>query len=106
MNIKYDIDCYMTVDDKEADIEAYLEARVVALGGICEKFTSPGKRGVPDRIVTLPYNRIFMVELKRPSGRYRKLQEIDHRERLQRGCAVETLWSKKEVDAFIRRVKG
>jgi hypothetical protein len=37
----------------ERTIEAALVRRVKELGGLCEKFVSPGRRSVPDRIVTL-----------------------------------------------------
>ena len=42
----------MTVLEKT--IEAALAKRVKALGGMAEKFTSPSKRSVPDRIGNTP----------------------------------------------------
>ena len=48
----------------EKEIEAYLCKRIKQLGGMCEKFTSPQKRSVPDRIITLPNNNIIFVETK------------------------------------------
>jgi len=38
----------------EKDIERALVQRVKELGGMAEKFVSPTRRAVPDRIVTLP----------------------------------------------------
>ena len=38
----------------EKDIEAAFVKRVKSLGGTAEKFTSPNRRSVPDRLVTLP----------------------------------------------------
>ena len=51
---------------RESDIEAFLRKRVEQEGGKCWKWVSPGRRGVPDRIVLLPYGRICFVELKAP----------------------------------------
>ena len=47
----------------ERDIEKALVKRIKALGGLCEKFVSPSNIGVPDRLVTLP-GEILFVELK------------------------------------------
>ena len=47
----------------EKTIEAALVRRVAKLGGLCEKFVSPGRRSVPDRLVTLPGGRIVFVEV-------------------------------------------
>lgn len=57
----------------ESKIEAHLKAQVKELGGKCYKWTSPGVRGVPDRIVFLN-KQIWFVELKRPGGKRSKLQ--------------------------------
>lgn len=53
---------------KERAIERYLVQRVRRLGGECLKFTSPGRIGVPDRIVMLPGGELTFVETKRPEG--------------------------------------
>lgn len=49
----------------ECDTEAYLKARVKALGGECLKFVSPGTAGVCDRLLLLPNGVTAFVELKR-----------------------------------------
>lgn len=49
---------------KEGEIEKHLCRCVRELGGTAYKFISPGKRGVPDRIVILPGCEAFFVELK------------------------------------------
>ena len=84
----------------ERTIEAALVRRVKALGGTCEKFTSPGRRSVPDRIVTLPGGRIIFVELKAPGKRPTELQERDHQRRRHLGCDVRVIDSMEAVDAF------
>lgn len=52
----------------EKDIERKLKNLVEKYGGRCLKFTCPGWKGLPDRIVLFPGGRIIFVELKRPKG--------------------------------------
>ncbi len=58
----------------EKDIESKLRKSVMALGGLCLKWVSPGYVGVPDRILLLPGGTIFFVELKAPGKKERKRQ--------------------------------
>ena len=76
----------MTVLEKT--IEAALVQRVKALGGMAEKFTSPAKRSVPDRIVTLPGGRIIFVECKSSGKKPTPAQQKDHERRRTLGCEV------------------
>lgn len=82
----------------ERDVEQYLVRRIKRLGGMAEKFTSPGRRSVPDRLVTLPGNRIVFVELKANGKRPTDNQFRDHQRRLALGCEVLVLDSKEAVD--------
>lgn len=91
-------------EDSEAQIERYLHEQVVARKGWTQKFVSTGRRGVPDRIVFLPVNRVFFVELKKQSGTIRQHQWLWAVKMLDYGVNVEFLKSKAEVDAFLRRV--
>ena len=84
----------------ESAIERRLCARVRALGGMAEKFTSPGKRSVPDRLVTLPGGRVIFVELKRPGAKPTALQARDHARRRALGCDVRVIDSYAAADAF------
>ena len=84
----------------ESKIEAVLVRRVKALGGLCEKFTSPGRRSVPDRIVTLPGGRVIFVELKAPGKVPTENQKRDHDRRRMMGCDVRVIDSLEAVDAF------
>jgi hypothetical protein len=84
----------------EIDIEKAFVKRVKALGGMAEKFTSPAKRSVPDRLVTLPENRIIFVELKREGGKPTELQLRDHAIRRALGCDVRVINTLEEVNAF------
>lgn len=84
----------------EKKIEKALCKRVKELGGLCDKFTSPGKRAVPDRVVTLPGGRVIFVELKAPGKKPTVLQGRDHARRRELGCDVRVIDSLEDVDAF------
>jgi len=84
----------------EKTIEAALIKRVKALGGMAEKYTSPNKRSVPDRIVTLPGGRIIFVELKAPGKLPTKLQQRDHDIRRCLGCDVRVIDSIEGCNVF------
>ena len=84
----------------ERDIEKKFVKHVEKLGGIAEKFTSPGRRSVPDRLVTLPEGRIIFVELKRPGQYPTELQFRDHNKRRALGCDVRVINSIEAIDAF------
>jgi hypothetical protein len=84
----------------EKKIEQALLERVKTLNGTCEKFVSPGRRGVPDRIVTLPGGRIIFVELKSPTGRLSPSQIRDHERRIQMGCDVRVINNIEDINAF------
>lgn len=84
----------------EKTIEAALVKRVKALGGMAEKFTSPSKRSVPDRLVTLPGGRMIFVEVKAPGKKPTAKQEFDHQQRRNLGCDVRVIDSMEQVDVF------
>lgn len=84
----------------ERDIEAALVRRVKSLGGTCEKFTSPGRRSVPDRLITLPGGRVIFAECKAPGKKPTELQAKDHERRRALGCEVYVIDSLEDVDAF------
>ena len=84
----------------ERDIEKALCKRVKELGGMCEKFTSPGKRAVPDRLITLPGPRYIFVELKAPCKKPTALQLKDHARRRAFGCDVRVIDTMEAAHAF------
>ena len=53
---------------REKDIEKKLVDGIKRLGGCAYKWVSPGRDGVPDRIVVLPGGIIWFVELKTDTG--------------------------------------
>ena len=51
---------------RESKIEKVLREAVESNAGVAYKFVSPGRRGVPDRLVLFPGGRAYFVELKAP----------------------------------------
>lgn len=90
----------------EKDIEQYLVSKIKSLGGRAFKFTSPGQRGVPDRIVVLPDGRIYFVELKDEGEELRPLQQkvIDDLHKLR--CHTKVIDSKEAVDGWVKTILG
>ena len=90
---------------RERKVEDYLRQQVMRAGGLCEKHVSPGTWGVPDRLVTYQ-GKMFLVELKSPTGTLTNHQRRDHQMRLLRGVTVYVLNSKEAVDAWISKLEG
>lgn len=85
-----------TKKHREKQIEARLIKRVKEHGGKADKFTSPGRRSVPDRIVTMPCTTppTFFVEAKAPGQVLTPAQEREHKRLRDAGGTV--YW----VDAY------
>lgn len=86
---------------RESDVEEYLVKRVAALGGVAEKFTSPSRRSVPDRIVLWPRGRIEFVECKAPGEPPTSAQLRDHERRRSLGFDVFVVDSYEAVAAYL-----
>lgn len=87
-------------DIKEADVERALVRRIEALGGRAEKFTSPARRSVPDRLILLPIppehrelvaRYVRFVECKRPGAVPTDAQAKDHERRRALGFRVDVV---------------
>jgi hypothetical protein len=76
---------------RERDVEQYLVRRVKEAGGIAYKFTSPGRRSVPDRIVLWPHGDMEFVELKAPGQKPTPLQAREHEKLRKLGYLVSVL---------------
>lgn len=65
-----------------------------------------GRKGCPDILCAGPYNRMFLVEMKRPKGgRLDPLQVEDHAEWFKVGVLVQVVWTREHADAFMVRHK-
>lgn len=85
----------------EKTIENRLRLEVKKKGGIALKFTSPGNRGVPDRIVLLPGGKICFVELKDFGKKPDPLQVWWHSYLRGMGFEVLVIDSIEQIKKFI-----
>lgn len=90
---------------RESILEQKFKKAVEAEGGLCLKFVSPGKRGVPDRICLFPGGKIVFAEIKAPDGRLHPLQKRCIQEFSQLGHDVAVIWSVEDIDKFTEWVK-
>jgi len=88
---------------RENKVERYLDKQVTAINGITRKWVSPGRDGVPDRIVILS-GRVWFVEVKTVSGKLSVAQEREHQRLRDVGAEVFTVFGGQGVDCFIREV--
>lgn len=96
----------MMIDER--DVEKRLRTECEKRGWLCWKFTSPGRNGVPDRIVIRPRRVaapafIDFVEVKAPKGCVRPLQRVRFRELTEHGAQVSVVHNFNEVDDLIKR---
>jgi hypothetical protein len=85
---------------RESEIEHHLVKRVERIGGICFKFVSPGRVGVPDRLVVLPGGEVIWVELKSPGGKVSGPQARCHKRLKDLTQEVKVFWSTSQIDRF------
>lgn len=88
---------------REVTIERHLVEQVRRLGGIAMKFVSPGYRGVPDRLILLDGEAVF-VETKTPVGRLSPHQIKMHEILRDFGFRVFVAASREEVDEVVEQL--
>jgi hypothetical protein len=100
----------------EAEVEAYFNLRVKAVGGLTRKLSWIGTRRAPDRFVALNYlrdgtpgGRVILVELKRPGtlrtfpkNAHERAQSREHARLRKYGITVVVIDSKAGVDELLR----
>jgi hypothetical protein len=89
---------------REKEIEIYFDWAVQSIGGRTWKFTSPGRKGVADRIACLPDGQTWFVELKTKGGRLSPLQKLFEVDMMLLRQKYTCLWTKEQVDAFIASI--
>lgn len=89
----------------EGRIENHLKQIAEDTGFLYFKFTSPGRAGVPDRIL-IGNGHILFIELKAPGEEPRKLQEITIRNMRNQGADVRVIDSKQDCNRLIDRMKA
>ena len=89
----------------ERDVERYLIKECEKRGWLCWKFVSPGRRGVPDRIV-IRHGAVAFVEVKRKGGRVSPLQIRRIEELIRLLIPARVVETKGEIDEMIREWEG
>lgn len=87
----------------EAQLESLFRLRVrTVLGGKVDKLVAT-RGGIPDRLVILPFNRMYVVELKTATGKLDPLQVEWHKTaRALAPRLVFVLHGLPEIDAWVR----
>ncbi len=88
---------------RENKVEKYLHDETERHGGTTRKWVSPGRDGVPDRIVFLNH-RIYFVEVKTVDGVESEIQERERIRLTEHGADVRIVYGAKGVNEFINRV--
>ena len=89
----------------EKELESYFIDGLKEIGCLVFKFVSPGNAGVPDRIVISKTGGVYFVELKRPGGKVRKLQEFCIRRLREHNVWAGVVDSRASADAFTDMVR-
>ena len=89
----------------ERDIERTLVQKARSRGGAAWKFTSPGRAGVPDRLVLLPHGMMGFVELKAPGRRPRPLQHRRMDELKRLGYKVFVVDGKEQIGGVLDAIQ-
>lgn len=85
-------------------IERKLRESVKKLGGLALKFSSPYHRGMPDRIILMPENRIAFAELKTTGKKPTELQKKAIAELRAMGFKAEVIDSQEGLNKFLEEI--
>jgi hypothetical protein len=88
---------------KEKIVENHFVWAVERIGGKTWKFTSPGRKGVADRIACLPDGSTWFVELKTKGGRLSALQKMFMSDMTLLNQNYMCLWTIEQVDEWLKR---
>lgn len=91
---------------KEKIVENHFVWAVERIGGKTYKFTSPGRKGVADRIACLPDGSTWFVELKTKGGRLSALQKMFMSDMALLNQNYACLWTMEQIDEWVKTVGG
>lgn len=85
-------------------LEKKLREGVKKLGGLALKFTSTTYTGMPDRIVLMPGEKTYWVELKSEGESRTPIQKKAHNILLDLGYFVITIDSPEKLSNFLEHI--
>ncbi|OLR55065.1 nuclease [Hornefia porci] len=85
----------------EKHIEKKLREAVRGMGGIAAKFVSPGWDGVPDRLLLFSGGKAAFVEVKKPGGKLKPLQQKRKRQLEALGFKVYVLDGIEQIGGIL-----
>lgn len=90
----------------EKDIERRMVRAFHERGALAWKFSSPGRQGVPDRIVLMPCGRVAFIELKTERGTLSPIQRntIDRMREL--GQDVRVVYGAQQAMQVVEELMG
>ena len=89
----------------EKELERKLVKAVHGCGAVAWKMSSPGRAGVPDRIVLLPGGQVLFIELKRPGETQRPLQVHVAQQLRILGFPVEVVDSEQGIGGIVQLIR-
>lgn len=95
---------YQSRPQKESEIEKHLYNGIRKLGGICLKWESKHKPGLPDRLIFIA-GRFYMIELKQENGKLSPGQIELHSQFKEQGFNVIVLYGMEQVKDFLRELE-
>ena len=87
--------------DSEKLLEKTLRERIKDLGGIALKFHCLSFTGFPDRVVLMPFGRIYFVELKSEGKKPTKIQLVVHEQLRSLGFKVSVISKMPLLHVFL-----
>lgn len=85
----------------EVSLEGYLGRKIRMIGGKVIKI-APLEKGNPDRLVIMPFGRMYFVEMKTTAGKSSPAQMVWHTRSRERGHVVHVIDTKAKIDGFVR----
>lgn len=88
--------------DTEEDIEQYLVRQVTkVLKGRANKYSTPGRRAAPDRILLWAVDNTAFVECKRPGESPTPKQDLELKKLWKTGHSATWVDTREKVDAVV-----
>jgi len=90
---------------RERMVEQHLVERLRQIGVPCVKFVPDHMKGMPDRLILLPDEKVIWCELKTDGGRLEPIQEVRHMTLRKARQRVEVVWSTEDADRLTDEIK-